>query len=462
MRRLTRATCGGLAVLAVVAALSFSGWFHAPAGCAGAGPGPGPGLGSGPGPGPDLGIAAGGEGAPGVPSVSSAQSSAEPAEADSAKATDESAFVALEVINLLKNMYISEVDVVALLRAYNEKHSISDMLAVLDDPYTRYMDPAQYRTMQDDMRGTFDGIGITVGIREGQLTIVAPLKGTPGERAGLRSLDRIEFIDGKPTKDMALEYAVSLMKGKKGTEVVLGIERDENGGVRTFDVKIVRDTIKVPHVASEMLEGGIGHLQISSFFGDDTMDAMDDELKALARHEMRGLILDLRYNPGGSFPLAIQVASRFLRTGAPVVHVVGRDGRRVTYYSGPGAKVKVPVVVLVNEASASASEIVAGALQDMKAATIVGVTTFGKGLVQTIYPLSDGSAVSLTTYRYLTAGGNSIDKKGIVPDVEVSLPKPGDAPEESSGAASDATVRDVQLDRAIEILKARIQGQKAA
>lgn len=207
-----------------------------------------------------------------------------------------------------------------------------------------------------------------------------------------------------------------------------------------------------------MLEDGIGYVQISSFFGDDTMDALNRELDALARQEMRGLILDLRYNPGGSFPLAIQVASRFLPAGAPVVHVVGRDGRRVTYYSGRGPKVTVPVVVLVNEASASASEIVAGALQDMKVATIVGVTTFGKGLVQTIYPLSDGSAVSITTSRYLTAGGHSIDKKGIVPDVVVSLTKPGDAQKESP----QEVPRDVQLDRAIEILKAKIQGRKAA
>ena len=452
MRRYARAIYGLLAVLAVIAALGLSGWLHAPVDCAG----------------PLVDIPAGSfaqsqtqtqtqtesqmqtQAPTQTRPASAAESSAGPAEGD--------ALVALEVINLLKNMYVSEVDVGALLKAYGEKHSIADMLAVLNDPYTRYMDPAQYQTMQDDMRGTFDGIGITVGIRDGQLTIVAPLKGTPGDRAGLRSMDRIKFIDGKSTRDMALEYAVSLMKGKKGTEVVLGIERDEDGKTRFFEVKIIRDTIRVPHVVSEMLEDGIGYVQISSFFGDDTMDALNRELDVLARQEMRGLILDLRYNPGGSFPLAIQVASRFLPAGAPVVHVVGRDGRRVTYYSGRGPKVTVPVVVLVNEASESASEIVAGALQDMRVATIVGVTTFGKGLVQTIYPLSDGAAVSITTSRYLTAGGHSIDKKGIVPDVVVGLTKPGDAQKESPQEAP----RDVQLDRAIEILKAKIQGRKAA
>ncbi|MCR4402084.1 MAG: S41 family peptidase [Firmicutes bacterium] len=367
--------------------------------------------------------------------------------------------MALEVVQLLKQTYVSQVDVGALLRAYNEKRSIPDMLAVLNDPYTRYMNAAQYRTMQEDIRGTFDGIGITVGIRDGQLTIVAPLKGTPGDRAGLRSMDRIKFIDGKPTKDMVLDYAVSLMKGKKGTEVVLGVERDEDGKTRFFEVRIIRDTIRVPHVASEMLQDGIGYVQISSFLGDDTAEALDRELGGLASKGMRGLILDLRYNPGGSFPLAIEVASRFMAAGSPVVHVVGRDGQKVTYYAGPGPKTSVPMVVLVNEASASASEIVAGALQDMKVATVIGVTTFGKGLVQTIYPLSDGSAVSITTSKYLTAGGHSIDKRGIVPDIQVSPPKPaGDARDE---AESEAPV-DVQLDKAIETLKAKIEERKAA
>ncbi|MDI7247645.1 MAG: S41 family peptidase [Bacillota bacterium] len=452
MRRFERVMCGSLIALAVVAALGILGWLHAPADCAV----------------PLVDVPAASVSQTGsqlrdqdqARTQAQTEAQAQPAGPldGSAKPAEGNALVALEVINLLKNMYVSEVDVAGLLKAYDEKHSIPDMLAVLGDPYTRYMDPAQYRAMTDDMRGTFDGIGIYIGIREGQLTVMAPLKGTPGERAGLRPLDRIKFIDGKSTKDMAIEYAQSLMKGKKGTEVVLGIERDEDGKTRFFEVKIIRDTIRIPHVASEMLEGGIGYVQISSFFGDDTMDALDRELDALARQEMRGLILDLRYNPGGSFPLAIQVASRFLPSGTPVVHVVGRDGRRLTYYSGRGRKITVPVVVLVNEASASASEIVAGALQDTKAATIVGVTTFGKGLVQTIYPLSDGSAVSITTSRYLTAGGHSIDKKGIVPDVAVSLPKPEDAP---AGASQDA-LRDTQLDRAIEVLRAKIQERKAA
>lgn len=451
MRRYARAVYGLLAALAVIAVLGLSGWLHAPADCAG----------------PLSGVSerevAQTQGAQvRTQAETDVRVQAGPEAASPSGSTsgsgEPSALVALEVINLLKNVYVSPIDVEALLKAYDERHSIPDMLAVLNDPYTRYMDAEQYRTMQDDMRGTFDGIGITVGIRDGQLIVVAPLKGTPGERAGLRSMDRIMFIDGKPTKDMALDYAVSLMKGKRGTEVVLGIERDEGGKRRSFDVKVIRDTIRVPHVASEILKDGIGYVQISSFFGDDTMDSLNHELDSLARQGMRGLILDLRYNPGGSFPLAIEVASRFLPAGSPVVHVVGRDGRKVTYYSSQGPKVTVPVVVLVNEASASASEIVAGALQDMKVATIVGVTTFGKGLVQTIYPLSDGSAVSITTSRYLTAGGNSIDKKGIVPDVVVSMTSSGGAQAKSDQEAT----QDLQLDKAVEILEAKLAARKAA
>lgn len=406
---------------AVILAVVLAGWLHAPAHGAG----------------------------PATPTPNPAKASEQ-----GSRAIEQSSKVALEAISLLKDHYISDVDVAELMRVYSGNQSMADMLAALKDPYSKYMDKNAYAAMLEDMKGTFEGIGITIAIRDGQLTVVAPLKGTPAERAGLRPLDRVKSVDGKSTKDMTLEYAISLIKGKKGTEVVLGIERDGNGVTRAFEVRIVRDTIRVPHVASRLMDGGIGQMQISSFFGDDTLDAMTNEIDNLTRQGMRALILDLRFNSGGSLPLAIQVASRFLPTGAPVVHIVSKGGNRVTYYSGPGKKTTVPIAVLVNEASASASEIVAGALQDMKIATIVGVTTFGKGLVQTIYPLSDGSAISITTHRYLTAGGNSIDKKGVVPDVVVTLPeKP---PEEPEGEP-----RDVQLDKAIEILKVKIQQREA-
>ncbi|NPV53462.1 MAG: S41 family peptidase [Firmicutes bacterium] len=355
----------------------------------------------------------------------------------------------LETVFLLKTYYYKEVNSTDLVNAYIEKGSIADMLATLKDPYTRYMDPKAYKEMQENMKASFDGIGISIGMKDDRLTIIAPIEGTPGERAGLKPGDHITTINGKPTKDMAQDYAVSLMRGPKGTEVILGIER----GGKTFDVKIIRDTIKVPQVESKMLDkqGKIGYIYLATFFGDDTSARFEDALVKLQNEGMRGLILDLRYNTGGELDLAVDIAGKFLSSGDPIVHIVGRDGSRHTLSAGPGRHFKVPMVVLINEATASASEILSGALQDMKAAKLVGVKTFGKGLVQTIFPLSDGSAVSITTHRYLTSAGRSINHKGIEPDIVVKLPE-------------DAKT-DVQLDKAVEIMKDMLKvkiGEKPA
>ncbi|HHX27113.1 MAG TPA: S41 family peptidase [Firmicutes bacterium] len=360
---------------------------------------------------------------------------------------------ALETLYILKNFYLYDADENVLLDAYKKEQSIEDMIKALDDPLARHMDESEFRTFMDDMKGAFDGIGIVVGIRDGELTIVAPIKDTPGERAGLMPLDKIKHIDGRSTQDMALEYAVSLMKGKKGTTVVLGIERNENETTNTLDVTIVRDTILIPRTSCEMLENQIGYVHLASFFGENTAEEMMEEIKSLLDRDMKGFILDLRLNPGGSVDLAVQVSTKFLPAGTPVVHMVDKNGRRVTYHAGPGEKVDIPMVVLVNEVSASASEIVAGALKDMGRATIVGVKTFGKGSVQTIYPLSDGSAISITTHKYLTAGENSIDKKGIEPDVEIRLPE---APE-----GSDEGITDTQLEAAIKILTEQLEKQES-
>lgn len=371
-----------------------------------------------------------------------------------ASVRSESAQAALETLYILKSFYLYPADEAVLLKAYSQEQSIEDMIKALDDPLSRFMSQSEFRTFMDDMKGSFDGIGIVVGILDRELTIVSPIKGTPGERAGLLPLDRIKHIDGRDTQDMALEYAVSLMKGKKGTTVVLGIERTENGVTRAFDVSIVRDTIVIPRTSCEMLEGDIGYVHLASFFGENTAEEMMEEIRSLLDLNMRGLILDLRLNPGGSVDLAVQVATKFLPAGTPVVHMVDKGGHRVTYSAGPGEKVDVPMVVLVNEASASSSEIVAGALKDMGRATIVGVKTFGKGSVQTVYPLSDGSAISVTTHKYLTAGEHSIDKKGIEPDVVMKLP------EESEG--SEGSVADAQLEAAVKILKEQLKKQESS
>lgn len=364
----------------------------------------------------------------------------------------ERAQAALETLYILKNFYFYPADETVLLEAYSHEQSVEDMIKALDDPFARFMNESEFRTFMEDMKGSFDGIGIVVGILEGELTIVAPIKGTPGERAGLLPLDKIKHIDGRTTQDMALEYAVSLMKGKKGTTVVLGIERTENEETGSFDVSIVRDTIVVPRTSCEMLEGNIGYVHLASFFGENTAEEMMEEIRSLLDQEMKGFILDLRLNPGGSVDLAVQVATKFLPTGTPVVHMVDKNGKRVTYHAGPGDKLDIPMVVLVNEVSASSSEIVAGALRDTRRATIVGVKTFGKGSVQTIYPLSDGSAISITTHKYLTAGEHSIDKKGIEPDVVMELPKVSEDSSES--------VTDTQLEAAIKILREQLENEQ--
>ncbi|NLA06123.1 MAG: PDZ domain-containing protein, partial [Firmicutes bacterium] len=257
-------------------------------------------------------------------------------ESESAQAVHAQA--ALETLYILKNFYLYPIDESVLLKAYSQDQRIEDMIKALDDPLSRFMNESEFQTFMEDMKGSFDGIGIVVGILDEELTIVSPIKGTPGEQAGLLPLDRIKHIDGRDTKDMALEYAVSLMKGKKGTTVVLGIERTENETTRAFDVSIIRDTIVIPRTSCEMLDDEIGYVHLASFFGENTAEEMMDEIRSLLDRNMKGFILDLRLNPGGSVDLAVQVATKFLPAGTPVVHMVDKSGRRVTYYAGPGDK----------------------------------------------------------------------------------------------------------------------------
>ncbi|HHY45714.1 MAG TPA: S41 family peptidase [Firmicutes bacterium] len=380
-------------------------------------------------------------------------------------AAESSDKTALEVVWYLQRFYIEKVDTAKLLSTYMKRHSIPDMLEILKDPYTRYMNPAEFATMQENMKGEFEGIGITVGIRDNKLTVVAPLEGTPGYRAGIKPGDHIVTIDGRPTKDMALDYAVSLMRGKKGTTVTLGIER--NNCKELLDFKIVRDVIKAPPpVEAKMLDGKIGYLILGAFMGEDTADAMRRSLEELSARGMQGLILDLRYNGGGLLDLAIKIAGLFVPEGKPIVYTVSRDGSKHAAYAGPGKRFTMPMVVLVNEYTASASEILSGALQDLEIAELVGVKTFGKGVVQQIFPLSDGSAVTITISKYLTPNGRSIHGKGIEPDVVVELPHTEASAEKAADKDPEAgdkvtQVKDVQLEKAKAVLLKRIEANKA-
>lgn len=300
-----------------------------------------------------------------------------------------------------------------------EYGAIRGMLRSLDDQYTRFMNPKSYENMTIETKGKFGGVGIVIGIRNYQLTVISPLEGTPAAEAGLDSGDIIIKIDGTSTEDMALDDAVARIRGEPGEPVVLTIWRPglESDGK---DYEVIRDIIELkPINKAEMLDDEIGYVKLETF-SEVSRNKLRDSILEFKKEGMKGFILDLRGNPGGLLDSAVKVAYLFIEEG-PIVHRENRAGRLTTYYAERGQKiVDFPTVVLVNEYSASASEIVSGALQDHGVATIMGQTTFGKGLVQTVYRLSDNSAILVTTDRYLTAKKRDINKKGIVPDIVVS------------------------------------------
>ena len=357
----------------------------------------------------------------------------------------------LEIVSLVRARFYRQVDVADLLSAYASTGSVRGMLAqALGDPYTRYMDQHAYESLMSDTSGVFGGIGIVIGIRDEQLTIISPIKGTPGERAGLRANDRIIRIGDRDTNYMTTDEAASLMRGEPGTEVTITIQRDEE----SFDVTIVRDMISVNSIEKvDMLEPGIGYIHLTNF-SDRTYRELVEALDQLDAEGIEGLILDLRFNPGGTLSAALQVADEFVSSG-DLLHLEDRDGNRSSFAAvEEGTRTPIPMVVLLNGSSASASEIVAGALRDHGLAVLVGTTTFGKGLVQSIVPLRDGGAISLTEQVYLTAGGHDINEVGIVPDYEIEISEE----EELAIYFGEAEV-DLQLEKAVEIIRSQIYGE---
>ncbi len=292
------------------------------------------------------------------------------------------------------------------------------------DPHSSFMTPDDFRELQIETKGKFSGIGIEITLRNQVLTVVSPIEGTPAYRAGIQAGDQIVKIDGRSTKKMPLTEAVKQIRGLKGTKVTLTINRQ--GFTQPRDFPIVREIIPIRSVKARILPGGIGYIRLVNF-----QDQTNNDLKAYLRkmrHRLvpfKGLILDLRNDPGGLLEQAVQVADEFLGSGL-IVYTEGRSSRQsMRFYAHPGEtgdKTGFPVIVLINEGSASASEIVAGALKDQKRALIVGSKSFGKGSVQTIIPLEDGSALRLTTALYYTPNGVTIQEKGITPDVVVEEP----------------------------------------
>jgi len=276
-----------------------------------------------------------------------------------------------------------------------------------------------YKEMQVDTKGEFGGLGIQIGIKDNRLTVIAPIEGTPADRAGIKAGDFIIKVDGDPTKDMTLMEAVEKMRGPKGTKVKLTVEREGADEPIVFD--LVRETIKIDSVKSKMLDNHIGYIRLSQF-QEMTATDLAAALKKLKEDKMQSIILDLRNNPGGLLTAAVETSELFIPPGKVVVSIKGRDPKKQTdeyQSSNKNPYDSYPMIVLVNEGSASASEIVAGAMQDWGRAIILGTQTFGKGSVQTILQLSDGSGLRLTTAKYYTPKGRSIQNVGITPDIVV-------------------------------------------
>lgn len=320
-----------------------------------------------------------------------------------------------EVLSLIEANYVEYVKSEDLING-----SIKGMLRTLD-PHSSYMTPDIYKEVQVETEGEFGGLGIEITIKNEILTVVAPIEDTPADRAGLKPNDRILKIGGESTKDMSIMEAVKKMRGKEGTKVIITIMRD--GFEEPKDFEIVRDIIKVKSVKHQIMDETVGYIKIKSF-AKNTSEELDAALKSVTKNSIIGLILDLRNNPGGLLNQAVEVCNRFLEKGQLVVYTKGKREEQNLKFSSSGRNpyLDFPMIVLVNAGSASASEIVAGALQDLKRAVVLGTTTFGKGSVQTIIPLSDGSALRLTTAKYYTPKGRLIQGKGITPDIILEEP----------------------------------------
>jgi len=319
-----------------------------------------------------------------------------------------------EALSLVQRNYVEVPNSQDLVRG-----AIRGMLNTLD-PHSSFMDPDMFKEMQIDTEGEFQGIGTTIGIKDGVLTVIAPIDDTPAARAGILAGDQIVKIEDKSTKDMDTQAAVKLLRGPKGTQVKLLVVR--KGTPEPIPFTLTRDVIPLKSVKVKEIDKQVGYIRVSQF-AKKTEQEFDDALAAIHKEkgqEFRGLVIDLRNNPGGLLLAATNLTGRFLTNGV-VVSTRGRLSEQNFEYRARGSNVepRYPLVILVNGGSASASEIVAGALQDYKRAILVGTTTFGKGSVQTIYRLADGSGIRLTTAKYYTPSGRSIQATGIVPDIVV-------------------------------------------
>jgi len=380
--------------------------------------------------------------------------------------TYENLKVFTEVLSYVEANYVEEVDPNKLVQG-----AIRGMLRTLD-PHSSFMPPEVYREMQIETEGRFGGLGIEITVRDDILTVVSPIEGTPAFRAGIEPGDQIVKVDGESTKDMSLVDAVKKLRGPEGSAVTISILRKDFAEPKDFT--LTRAVIQIKSVRWKKLPDDIGYIKLRSF-QKTTADELADALQDLEEQHVRALVLDLRNNPGGLLEQAITVSDEFLEPGKLIVYTKGRlAGQNMKGFSkSERAHITQFMVILINEGSASASEIVAGALQDLGRATVMGTQSFGKGSVQTIIPLSDGSGLRLTTAKYFTPKGREIQGKGITPDVVVEEPKTPQAEDEQGkpipprnrrqiALPGDDLSEDLQLQKAVDFLKEQIkQGGKS-
>ncbi|UZE29476.1 S41 family peptidase [Pseudomonas asplenii] len=338
-----------------------------------------------------------------------------------------------EVMDRIKAAYVEPVDDKTLL-----ENAIKGMLSNLD-PHSAYLGPEDFAQLQEDTSGEFGGLGIEVGMEDNFVKVVSPIDDTPASKAGIEAGDLIVKINGQPTRGQTMTEAVDKMRGKVGQKITLTLVR--NGGT-PFDVTLTRAIIRTKSVRSQMLENGYGYIRITQFqvkTGEEVSKALAALRKENGNKKLNGIVLDLRNNPGGVLQAAVEVVDHFITKGL-IVYTKGRIANSELRFSATGHDESdaSPMVVLINGGSASASEIVAGALQDQKRAVLMGTTSFGKGSVQTVLPLSNDRALKLTTALYFTPNGRSIQAQGIIPDIEVRQAK-------VTGAQDDETFKEADL-----------------
>jgi carboxyl-terminal processing protease len=356
----------------------------------------------------------------------------------------------IDVLNLIKENYVDEVDTKTLIT-----NAIRGMVSGLD-PHSVFYTPDEYKEFQVETTGSFGGLGIELGIIDNYPGIISPIEDTPAWRMGLKAGDKIVAIEGTPTAGMTLMDAVKKLRGKPGTKVTISVMRE--GFSRPRDFTITREVINIKSVKYEVLDGNIAYIRIVQFQERTSADlrAALDTIVKKTNGNVRGIILDLRNDPGGLLSKSVEVADDFIDDGI-IVYTKGRvSGSDITFNAKKEGTLPtdIPMVVLVNGGSASASEIVSGALKDHKRAILIGEKTYGKGSVQTIIPLPDGSGLKLTTAKYYTPSGISIDGKGIVPDIVVANPEPEEGTNGTTvtGTEEKKKLPDLQLDKAKEVI----------